>query len=90
MGRSTSQKGSLSQIWPPSRIAESEFFGAWGFGFRALLWFRVCFGFRALFCFLTRFLGSTLLPFLFWGLLLKKNSRKKGTLIMEGATQEPS
>ena len=32
----------------------------------------------------TRYPSSTLLPFLFWGLLMKLNSRKKGTLIIKG------
>ena len=31
-----------------------------------------------------RFLSSTLLPFLVWGLLIKPNSREKGTLIIKG------
>ena len=38
----------------------------------------------------TRFLSSSLLPFFFRVPLLKPNSRKKSTLIIEGATQEPS
>ena len=36
----------------------------------------------------SRFLSSTLLPFLVWGLLIKPNSGKKGTLIIKGLLRD--
>ena len=33
---------------------------------------------------IARVLSSTLLPFLFWGLLINQNSKNKGTLIIKG------
>ena len=39
---------------------------------------------------LLRFLSSTLLPFLFWGLLIKTECYEKGYPYCLGVTQEPS
>ena len=38
---------------------------------------------------ITRFLNSTPLPFLFWGLLIKTEYQEKGYPYYLGATQEP-